>query len=55
MKEGIPLGYLVSARGIEVDKAKIKVIEKLQPPTTIKELRRFLGHTGFYQRFIKDF
>nr|GEZ95753.1 DNA-directed DNA polymerase [Tanacetum cinerariifolium] len=42
-------------RGIEVEKAKIKVISKLPHPTTIKGIRSFLGHAGFYHRFIKDF
>ena len=49
------MGHLVSERGIEVDKAKIEVIEKLPPPINVKGIRRFLGHAGFYCRFIKDF
>jgi hypothetical protein len=52
---GIVLGHLLSERGIEVDKAKIEVIEKLPPPTNVKGIRSFSGHAGFYQRFIKDF
>ncbi|WVZ99152.1 hypothetical protein U9M48_044491 [Paspalum notatum var. saurae] len=42
-------------KGIEVDKAKIETVERLPPPTDIRSLRSFLGHAGFYRRFIKDF
>ena len=55
VREGIVLGHLVSERGIEVDKAKIKVIEQLPPPVNMKRIHSFLGHVGFYRRFIKDF
>ena len=55
VQEGIVLGHRISARGIEVDRAKIEAIEKLPPPSSVKGIRSFLGHTGFYRRFIKDF
>jgi hypothetical protein len=55
VKQGIVLCHVISKRGIEVDKAKIETVEKLPPPTNIKSLRSFLGHTRFYRRFIKDF
>nr|GEU88743.1 putative ribonuclease H-like domain-containing protein [Tanacetum cinerariifolium] len=55
IKEGIALGYKFSKVWIEVDKAKVDVITKLPHPTTIKGIRSFLGHVGFYRRFIKDF
>nr|GFA84822.1 reverse transcriptase domain-containing protein [Tanacetum cinerariifolium] len=55
VKEGIVLGHKISKKGIEVDKAKIKVISKLPHPTILKGIRSFLEHAGFYRRFIKDF
>ena len=54
VKEGIVLGHQISAKGIEVDKSKVEVIEKL-PPISVKGIRIFLSHAGFYRRFIKDF
>ncbi|XP_071726793.1 uncharacterized protein [Rutidosis leptorrhynchoides] len=55
VKEGIVLGHKIYHVGIEVDPAKIDVIHKLPHPTNVKAIRSFLGHAGFYQRFIKDF
>nr|GEV19858.1 retrovirus-related Pol polyprotein from transposon 17.6 [Tanacetum cinerariifolium] len=55
VKEGIVLGHKISKKGIEVDNAKIDVISKLPHPTTVKGIRSFLRHAGFYRRFIKDF
>jgi len=55
VQEGIVLGHKISQNGIEVDRAKVEVIAKLPPPTSVKLVRGFLGHAGFYRRFIKDF
>ncbi|GJT96816.1 reverse transcriptase domain-containing protein, partial [Tanacetum coccineum] len=55
VKERIVLGHKISMNGIEVDKAKFDVIAKLPHPTTVKGIWSFLGHVGFYRRFIQDF
>jgi hypothetical protein len=48
VKQGIVLGHVISERGIEVDKAKVEMVEQLPPSTDVKSLRSFLGHAGFY-------
>ena len=53
--EGIVLGHKISSTGLKVDQAKVVVIKTLMPPITIKGIRSFLGHAGFYRRFVKDF
>ena len=67
--QGIVLGHIFSKKGIKVDKAKIYLISKPLPPppppppppphththTNIKTVRQFLGHAGFYRRFIMHF
>ena len=55
VRHGIVLGHEISKKGIEVDRAKIEVIAKLPMPKCVKDIRFFLGHAGFYQKFIKDF
>ena len=53
--KGIFLGQKISAAGLEVDQEKVYIIKTLLLPTTIKGIRCFLGHAGFYRRFIKGF
>ena len=50
--EGIVLGHMISTAGLEVDQAKVSIIRNLMSPTTVKGIRSFLGHVGFYRRFI---
>ncbi|CAM8941178.1 unnamed protein product [Rhodiola kirilowii] len=53
VREGIVLGHLVSRRGVEVDKAKVQVIEQLPTPKNQKGVRSFLGHAGCLEAFEK--
>jgi hypothetical protein len=55
VQEGIVLNHIVSKGGIEVDREKVELIKNLPPPTSVKQIRSFLGHVGFYRHFIKDF
>ena len=53
--EGTVLGDKIFVVALEVDQAKISLIKTLRPPTTMKGIRSFLGHAGFYKRLIQDF
>nr|KYP58899.1 Transposon Ty3-I Gag-Pol polyprotein [Cajanus cajan] len=55
VRKGIIFGHKVSQKGIEVDPAKIGINSKMPPPINVKGIKSFLGHAGFYRRFIKDF
>ena len=49
------LGHLVSSAGVKADPSKIVAMENWPTPRTLKELRGFLGHTGYYRRFMAGY
>jgi hypothetical protein len=52
---GILLGHVVCKQGLLMDPAKIVVIVDLPPPTSVRQLKSTLGHTGYYRKFIKGY
>lgn len=55
MQKGIVLGHNISIKGIQMDPTKIEVIQHINALVKQKDVRSFLGHVGYYRRFIKDF
>lgn len=49
------LGHIVSERGVETDPEKVQTLKTWPSPTNLRELRSFLGFSGYYRRFIKDY
>ena len=52
---GVLLGHIVCKQGLLVDPSKIAIIVYLSPPTSVKQLRTMIGHTGYYKKFIKGY
>jgi hypothetical protein len=55
LTEGIVLGHHISRSGIRVDPEKIYIITQIRIPSSQKEVHNFLGHAGYYRRFIPNF
>jgi hypothetical protein len=49
------LGHTISSKGISVDPTKVQEVMDWKPPTSVRQIRSFLGLTGYYRRFIPDF
>ena len=55
LKEVGFLRHVISGEGIAVDPTKVESVTNWQSPTSVKEIRSFLGLAGYYRRFIENF
>ena len=49
------LGHIIPESGVEVDPEKVRAVEKMKEPSSLKDVRAFLGHVGYYRKFIPSF
>lgn len=54
-KEVKYLGHVITTEGIQPDPEKVKVIQEYPAPTSVKEVRAFMGLTNYYRKFVKGF